>query len=118
MDPERLILLQSDIQQLKVYYHSIDDELLGKPVQFFHAINKLYKERLNNLNDSYPRILAQPFDFTIPDSVNADYEKRVRPADSLEQSEFWRKKMKYMALEKMVELQETRDKAADVSEKK
>jgi carboxyl-terminal processing protease len=118
LDPERLIFLQSDIQKLKSYYHSIDDELMGKPVKFFYAVNDIYKQRLTALNRSYASMLADPFDFSIPDSIVADYDKRVRPANAADQANAWKKKMKYITLEKFVDLQEARISATATDEKK
>ncbi len=118
LDPERLIFLQSDIQKLKSYYHKIDDELLGKPVQFFYAVNEVYKQRLTGLSQSYSSMLKDPFDFTVPDSIVGDYDKRVRPANTAQQAEAWKKKMKYITLEKLVDLQVARTISSAAGEKK
>ena len=65
VDPEKDVLLQSDITGLKKYETRIDDEILGKSsVQFVPAVNLVYNKRIAETEVIYKEILATPFDFS------------------------------------------------------
>ncbi len=65
VDAEKNVLLQSDVDSLRRFETSIDDEILGKaPVQFVPAVNAVYKRRLAETEAIYKEILTHPFDFT------------------------------------------------------
>jgi carboxyl-terminal processing protease len=101
IDQEKKTFLLSDINDLKKYETTIDDEILGKaPVQFVPAVNEIYKKRLQETQNLCHEILAQPFDYTRQESVNLDYDKIDFPASETERREALRKKLKYITLEK------------------
>jgi carboxyl-terminal processing protease len=105
VDVEKKIFLKSDIQELSKYQNQLDDEILGKvPVQFVPAIVVLYKKRLQETQNISHEILAQPFDFSKQETVNLDYEKLDFPLNATAQREEIRKKLKYLTLEKYVDL--------------
>ncbi len=71
VDAEKNVLLQTDIDSLKRFETTIDDEILGKSsVQFVPAVNAVYKRRLAETEAIYKEILTHPFDFTQTDSVS------------------------------------------------
>ena len=105
VDVEKKIFLKSDILELSKYQSQLDDEILGKaPVQFVPAVVAIYKKRLQETQNTTHEILSQPFDFTKQESVNLDYEKLDYPASAAAQREEIRKKLKYLTLEKYVDL--------------
>jgi len=117
VDQEKNVLLQSDISSLKKYETKIDDEILGKTtVQFVPAVTELYKKRLQETEAIYKEILSHPFDFTKDESVSMDYEKIDFPATETDRKEAWRKRLKYLTLERYADLldqQETAKKKPD-----
>ncbi len=105
VDVEKKIFLKSDILELSRYQSQLDDEILGKaPVQFVPAVVAIYKKRLQETQNTTHEILSQPFDFTKQETVNLDYEKLDYPASAAAQREEIRKKLKYLTLEKYVDL--------------
>jgi carboxyl-terminal processing protease len=105
VDVEKKIFLKSDILELSRYQSQLDDEILGKaPVQFVPAVVAVYKKRLQETQNTTHEILSQPFDFSKQETVNLDYEKLDYPASAAAQREEIRKKLKYLTLEKYVEL--------------
>lgn len=109
MDPDKNIFLQSDIKELKKYELSIDDELHGSPIKFFSAVNQIYTKRLNEVSLYYKDILAKPFVYTIDETVVLDGDKLDWPANEQARKESWRKKIKYLTLERYADLLEGRD---------
>ena len=63
----------------------------------------------------YKDILSKPFDYSIDETYAGDPDKIKFPATDAERKESWRKSLKYQALDKYVDLIETRDKNKDVA---
>ncbi|HAI82815.1 MAG TPA: hypothetical protein DCL43_04040, partial [Chitinophagaceae bacterium] len=119
LDSEKNIFLQSDINSLKKYETAIDDEIKGSnPVQFYTAVGEIFKKRIQETRELYRAILAKPFSFNTDESVVLDAEQLSFCPNEKERAERWRKRLKYMVLERFVELQEQRDNAAKNNNKK
>lgn len=110
VDPIKNVLLQSDVDNLKKYETKIDDEILGSPVQFVPAVSEMIKKRINETEKIYKDLLAQPFDFTKEETVILDSEKLSFPKTEAERKDSWRKRIKYLVLDKYVDLMETQEK--------
>jgi carboxyl-terminal processing protease len=111
LDGEKNIFFQTDIDSLKKYENSIDDEIHGAELKSFYAIHDLYIKRQSEVNNLYVGILSKPFDFTVDESVEMDAEKLSFPKNETERTEMWRKRMKFMTLSKYSDLLEQRTKA-------
>ncbi len=110
LDPEKYILLQQDIDALRKYETRIDDELKGAPVEFFIEAGKLFNKRADETAVVYKELLAQPFDFSATETIVLDRKKLKFATSETERREALRKNLKYMALERFVELQDVREK--------
>jgi carboxyl-terminal processing protease len=113
LDGEKNIFFQSDIDLLRKYESKIDDEIHGAELQSFYDINAIYLKRQNEVSKLYINLLAKPFDFTINESLEANPDKLSFPKNEAERTEMWRKRMKFMALGKYLELQEDRTKGKE-----
>ncbi|MBM3415584.1 MAG: tail-specific protease [Bacteroidetes bacterium] len=110
LDPEKNIFLLSDLSGLRKHETRIDDELKGSPVEFFLAAGKNFNTRLEEAAVTYSEILSNPFDFTLDEEVILDGDKLDYPANESERKDRWRKKLKYLALERYIDLLDTREK--------
>ena len=110
IDDQKNVLLQTDIQQLKKYETKIDDEIMGGSVEFVPAVSEIYKKRLPETEEIYKEILSKPFDFTKEESANFNDEKLDFPKNEADRKEAWRKRLKFMALERYYDLLEDREK--------
>lgn len=111
VDLDKAILLKSDVQALSGKYETkIDDEILGGPVNFVPAVSELFTKRMPEAEKLYKEILAQPFDFNKDETFVNDPDKRDFPANEAERKDFWRKRLKYMVLDRYVDLQEAQEK--------
>ncbi|HEX4373114.1 MAG TPA: S41 family peptidase, partial [Puia sp.] len=106
VDVEKDILLKSDIETLRGKYETkIDDEILGKtPVQFEPAVTAVLKRRIPETELIYKDILSHPFDFSKEESINEDYDKVDFPKNEAERKDAWRKRLKYLTLERYTDL--------------
>lgn len=118
IDPQKNIFLTSDINDLKKYETTLDDEILGGKVEFVPAVAAIYKKRILECEQYYKDALAKPFDFTKDETANFDPDNIKYPANEEEKKEAWRKRMKYLTLERYADLledkQKTKGKAGQV----
>jgi len=82
----------------------------GAPVEFFSEAGKLFDQRATEASTIYKKILSTPFDFSVNESVVTDNKKLKFAATEKDRVEMWRKKLKYLTLDRFVELQDIRDK--------
>ncbi|WP_132055305.1 carboxy terminal-processing peptidase [Pseudocnuella soli] len=113
LDAEKNIFLQEDIEALRPFETKVDDEIKGAPVTFFREASKIFNKRIGEAEKLVTDILAKPFDFTKDEVYVADSKKIPFPANAAQRQEAWRKRLKYMTLERYAELQEQRSKAKD-----
>ncbi|HEY2723014.1 MAG TPA: carboxy terminal-processing peptidase [Chitinophagaceae bacterium] len=111
LDPDKDIFMQSDYDALKKYETKIDDELKGDaPVEFFLAAGEIFNKRIEEAAKIYNEILDQPFDFNVDESINLDADKVKTPTNNAELKEMWRKRLKYLALDRYAESVDLREK--------
>jgi carboxyl-terminal processing protease len=113
LDNDKNVFLQGDLDVLKKYETSIDDELNGAELASFFAINDLYLKRQNEVSVLYKELLAKPFDFTVNETIQMDADKLSAPKTEAERKDAWRKRLKYLVLDKYVAMQDEREKNKD-----
>jgi carboxyl-terminal processing protease len=70
LDDDKLLFLQSDVDQLSLFSKRLDDELLGREWNFYDKSIRLYKNALGRIDSLVNLILAKPFDFSKVDNIN------------------------------------------------
>jgi carboxyl-terminal processing protease len=110
IDAAKNMYLQSDIDALKKYETKIDDEIKGAPVEFFLAAGKTFNDRMEEAAKMYDEILSRPFDFTVDEDVILDGDRLNYSVNEAEKKDRWRKKLKYMALERYTDLLDIHEK--------
>lgn len=110
INAEKNIFLQSDIDALKKFETTIDEEIKGAPVEFFLTAGKSFNKRMEEAATISNELLAKPFNFSTDETVLLDADKLNYPVTDAERKDRWRKKIKYMTLERYVDLLETREK--------
>lgn len=116
LDPDKTIFLQSDIDELKQFELTIDDELLGAPIRFFPSVEEVFLKRLDEVKLLNKELLKTPFSFTKDEYYEVDDERQTYATTALERKEKIRKRLKYLTLDRFVELQNQREKSADKKE--
>ncbi|MBC9909491.1 S41 family peptidase [Chitinophaga varians] len=106
LDPNRCIFLQEDIRQLSAFQSTIDDEIKASGTAFFDAAFAIYTQRVHEVQALCEQTLAQPFDFTVKETVQAERKNAAYPVDKKEQAALWRKLLKYYTLRNYMEMQD------------
>jgi carboxyl-terminal processing protease len=106
VDAEKDVFLQSDVDALNSKYGTtLDNEILGTaPVQFVPAVTEVYKKRIAETEAIYKDILAKPFEFTKEEDFNMNYDQMKFPQTEADRKEAWRKRLKYLTLERYSEM--------------
>ena len=117
IDGEKDIFLRKDVDSLDAAFGTkIDDEIHGDaPMSFFLTAFRMLNNRIGKVTRIYNDILAKPFDFTTDETLPASLDSIDYPADDAAQVAIWRKRLKFQALTRFVDLQNQREKAADSS---
>jgi carboxyl-terminal processing protease len=110
LDPEKNLFLQSDIDSLKVFATTIDDEIHGSPILFEPAADAIYERRVGESKKIYEQIIENPFDFTIDDSLRIETDSIKYASTIKEKFSRWNQLLRYKALDRYVSLIEDREK--------
>ena len=98
LDPTRRFFLQSDINEFSKYETSIDDMIKNKDISFFNLTNERLLQRMKESRAIYEEVLSKPFDFTLQETINVDYDKLPYSKNKTELMDRWRKQLKLSAL--------------------
>lgn len=109
LDPKKNVFQLVDIEQLKKFEFTIDDEINGAPITFYSACVAIYNKRLSEAEAAYKNILLKPFDFSGNDQVSLDTDKQGFAKNEAELSQRWKNELKYITLGQLVSLQSQRD---------
>ncbi len=115
LDPEKIYFLSADIEKIKKIENRIDDEIKGDKLQSFFVVNELYKKRVQEADGFYKSLLSKPFDFSVEEQYTESNENTNYPKNESAKIELWRKRLKYAALDRFVELTEQQEKRPDSS---
>ncbi|WP_177762883.1 carboxy terminal-processing peptidase [Flavobacterium sp. I3-2] len=112
IDPNKRFLTQADVDNFKKFELEIDDLVKNKSFVFFDYSYATLQERMKESQEIYKEILSKPFDYTIKEEINTDFEKMPFAKDKAELKERWRKQLKLNVLssiEDKIKIQEGKD---------
>lgn len=95
LDSGKRFLLQKDIDTLKKYELTLDDELRKGRMDFFHMATTLLEKRVHETQNIVNTIFAKPLDFSKTDSLEMDAEKRDYCKSAAELEQRWRHILTY-----------------------
>ncbi|MAU17491.1 MAG: tail-specific protease [Muricauda sp.] len=98
VDPTKRYFLQSDIREFEKYRFMIDDEIRNTDITFYNAVYQRLMVRMQEAKEIYEEVLSQPFDYTVDEAIEIDYDKQEFAANKEELKERWRKQLKYNTL--------------------
>ncbi|WP_237144780.1 carboxy terminal-processing peptidase [Pontibacter pamirensis] len=117
LDFNKKFLLASDVQNLRKYRTTIDDQLREGSLEFFDVSADLVAQRTKESQAFYKEILSQPFDFSKNEAIQTDGEKLSYAEDKAALKDAWRKQLKYQTLVRLSEIKKEQEKALEKGEK-
>lgn len=115
IDPFRRYFLQSDIEEFEAYKDKIDDQLKGYELTFFNLTHERLLKRMAESKDLYREVLEIPFDYTVDETFDANYEDLEYANSKKELKERWRQQLKFSSIANYHDLktEQERDKDKD-----
>ena len=121
LDPSKRFFLQADIDEFAAFEMQLDDQIRDKDLSFFNLTYDRLLKRIDESKSFYTEILSQPFDYTLDESFNTDYEKLPYAKTTEELYDKWRKQIKLSTLSSLTDklkMQEDLQKGIKPSTKK
>lgn len=121
LDPSKRFFLQADIDEFAPYETQIDDQIRNKDLRFFTLTYERLMQRIDESKSFYSEILSKPFDYSVEETFNTDYEKLPYAKNSAELYDRWRKQIKLSTLSSLtdkLEMQEDLKKGIKPADKK
>ncbi len=116
LDYNKKFLIQSDINELKKFEHSIDEDITNSRFTFFDKTLEIINKRIDESQTYYKEILDKPFNFTKDETLELDAEKIHFAKNKDDLKEDWRKYLKYQTLSRISEMMESQEKAKEKSD--
>jgi carboxyl-terminal processing protease len=98
LDPSKRFFLQSDINEFSKFELELDDQLINKDLTFFNLTYDRLMLRMEESKKIFKGILDKPFDYSVDEDFNVDYDKAPYAKNIAELKEKWRKQIKLSTL--------------------
>ena len=105
LDPSKRFFLQSDIDEFSKYETQLDDQIKNRDLLFFDLTYSRLVSRMEESKAYYKQIMETPFDYTIDEDFNTDYEKLPYAKTTAELKDKWRKQIKLSTLSSLTDKQ-------------
>lgn len=115
VDAGKRYFTQSDIDQLKMYETSIDDEINSRTFDFFNQSLTILDKRMALGEQYYNEIIEQPFELDQNRKIELDEEKKPYARDEAELKKYWKD---FLTYEVITRLDRKLDEQADSKEAK
>ncbi|MCX7388165.1 MAG: tail-specific protease [Planctomycetota bacterium] len=94
-DPQKLYLLQSDIDEFSAEKTALDDKLLKGDVQFAADVFERFRSRMDTRAPKLDALIDMEYDFTVDEDLIRDAKEIAWAANEEELDERWRKRIKF-----------------------
>lgn len=118
LDPYKRFFLTSDIEEFSNYKYLIDDQIKSEDLSFYNMVMERFNQRVQESQTYYREILKEPFDFTVEDSFDVDYDEKTYSKTKAELIKNWQHQLKVSTLSRLhekVQLQESMSKNDEVN---
>jgi carboxyl-terminal processing protease len=98
MDGQHRFFIQADLNNFNQYKTKLDDQIKGSELEFFDYTYQKYIERQDQIKAFYKPLLERPFDFSLHEEIDLDYEKMGYAESLSELKNVWIKYFKLSTL--------------------
>ncbi|MCH4553585.1 MULTISPECIES: carboxy terminal-processing peptidase [Aestuariibaculum] len=98
LDPVKRYFYQSDYEDFAKYKLTLDDQIKATDITFFNVVHERLVKRIAEAKEIYAEVLSKPFDYTLDESFNTDYEQTGFVKNKAELKDRWRRQLKFSAL--------------------
>lgn len=105
LDPSKRFFLQSDLDEFSKFETQLDDQIKSRDLSFFDLTYDRLMKRIEESKAYYKTALETPFDYTVEEEFNTDYDKLPYSKTVAELKEKWRKQIKLSTLSSFTDKQ-------------
>ena len=98
LDPTKRYFLESDIQEFEKYKFQLDDQIKNTDITFFDMVYQRLLKRMEDAKEIYKEVLDEPFDYSVDETIEINYDEQGYVASRKDLKERWRKQLKYATL--------------------
>jgi carboxyl-terminal processing protease len=98
LDPGKRYFLESDYKEFQAYEYLIDDQIRDSKVDLFNLTYERLLQRQEESQKIFAELIEKPFDFSIDERINTDYDQIPYSKNKKELKDHWRKLLKLSAL--------------------
>jgi carboxyl-terminal processing protease len=98
IDGQHRFYIQTDIDNLNQFKTKLDNQIKESKLDFFDYSYKKFIQRQEQIKAFYKPLLDRPFDFSLEDEVNLDYQKMGYAESLFELKQVWLSYFKLSAL--------------------
>ncbi len=98
VDPVKRYFYDSDIKDFEKYKFLLDEQLKNNEITFFDVVHERLLKRIAEGEEIYKEVLSEPFDYTIDESYETDYDKTNFVKNKKEMRDRWRKLLKFSTI--------------------
>ncbi|OEK07384.1 tail-specific protease [Flavivirga aquatica] len=104
LDPAKRYFYDSDYKEFEKYKYALDNQLKVTDITFFNVVNERLLKRIEEAKIIYKEVLSQPFDYTLQEVFDTDYEKSRYVRSPKQMKDRWRRQLKFSTLSNYDEL--------------
>lgn len=104
LDFNKRYFLQSDIDEFEKYKDSIDDDLINGNPHVMNLVSDRINFRIKKILSGINVLLKSPFNYSIDEEIDFSKKNRNYFKSENQQLDYWRKLLKYNALNKYIRL--------------
>lgn len=116
LDFSKRFFTKSDVKELSEYRYEIDNQIRDRETYLFDLATGIKEKRQDEIADYIDDILAKPFKFDKKESIELDEEKVDFATNGRELKERWRKALKYQTMTRVLDMEESQEKALEKSD--
>lgn len=109
IDPIKRYFLQSDIDEFEKFKETIDDQIKTKDLSFFNFVYQRLMQRMDESKKMYQIALDTPFDYSVDETINVDYDKSNYAKTKKELQARWRQQLKFSTISNFYDLLEDKN---------
>lgn len=94
LDPAKRYFLASDYEDFKTFEFLIDDQIRDARVDLFNIAYERLLKREKESEAIFKEVINEPFDFTVEEVINTDYENIPYAKNRAELKDHWRRLLK------------------------
>ncbi|MDW5287920.1 carboxy terminal-processing peptidase [Formosa sp. PL04] len=105
IDPLKRYFYESDIKEFEKYKDNLDDQLKDYDISFFNLTHERLIQRMEESKVLYKAVLSEPFDYSVDEDFDVDYDKKSYVKTKKEMKNRWRQQLKFSTISNYDDLQ-------------